>query len=185
MKIVLIASFALVMIAGAAQAAHVWDDTGEWWNGHFVTVPDAPKYTSEELSLDLFGSYNHPEGKLDDLVDNGIDHGFWGGGAGVNYFFTRDLGLGADFNISSKPDDLRLEDQVTGNLIFRLPLGNSGIAPYIIGSGGRGMSPRWEWVYGGGVGLEFRFNPTTGIFTDGRYYWNDTTTADNRLIIRA
>jgi len=175
-----------LLSAGVATAQHAWNDPGGWWSGHFTYEKDnAPLYNSQEISLDLFASYINPEGKFGDLFETSIRNGFWGGGAGLNYFFTRELGLGADFNISSKPDDLNLVDQVTGNFIARLPLGNSGVAPYLIGSGGRGMSPNWDWVYGGGVGMEMRLNPTTGLFSDARFLWSDRSTADNRLLIRA
>ncbi len=174
-----------VLFTQPVSAQHLWDDPGGWWNGHFCYDKSTPLYNSQEVSLDLFASYINPEGKFGDLFETSIRNGFWGGGAGLNYFFTRELGVGADFNISSKPDDLNLVDQVTGNLIARLPIGNSGLAPYLIGSGGRGMSPHYDWVYGGGVGLEMRFNPTTGIFSDARFLWSDRSTADNRLLIRA
>jgi hypothetical protein len=176
---------ALLFLA-KANAQHVWEDPNGWVGNHFsYNQNNPPMYSAQEVSLDLFASYINPEGRFTDLFDTNIRRGFWGGGAGVNYFFTRELGLGADFNISSKPDDLNLVDQVTGDVLFRLPLGNSGLAPYAIGSGGRAMSPRYEWVYGGGVGLEFRLNPTTGIFSDARFLWADQSTADDRLVIRA
>lgn len=177
----------LCLFAGTTvKAQHAWEDPSGWWGGHFAyDKNNAPSYNSQELSLDLFASYINPEGRFGDLFETNIRNGFWGGGAGVNYFFTRELGIGADFNISSKPDDLNLVDQVTGNLIFRIPIGNSGVAPYLIGSGGRAMSPTWDWLYGGGVGLEMRLNPTTGIFSDARFLWSDRSTANNRLLIRA
>ncbi len=174
-----------LLTAGTVRAQHIWEDSSGWWSGHFSYDNPAPKYASQELSLDLFASYINPEGEFGDLFETNIRRGFWGGGVGLNYFFTRIVGLGADFNISSKPDDLNLVDQVTGNLLVRLPIGNSGLAPYLIGSGGRAMSPRYDWVYGGGVGLEMRVNPTTGIFSDARFLWADESTADNRLLIRA
>ena len=170
----------------SAKAQHAWEDPNGWWAGHFdYAKNNADLYNPQEVSLDLFASYINPEGRIGDLFETNIRRGFWGGGAGLNYFFTRELGLGADFNISSKPDDLNLVDQVTGNFIARLPVGNSGFAPYLIGSGGRGMSPRWDWVYGGGVGVEMRLNPSTGVFSDARFLWSDRTTADDRLLIRA
>jgi hypothetical protein len=168
------------------KAQHAWEDPNAWMGNHFAYDTKGPLYTSQEVSLDLFASYIHSEGNAGDLFETDIKHGgFWGGGAGVNYFFTPLFGLGADFNISSKPDDIDLVDQVTGNVLFRLPIGSSGVAPYLIGSGGRSLSPHDNWVYGGGLGMEFRFNPTTGIFSDGRFFWNDRSTADNRLLIRA
>jgi hypothetical protein len=170
--------------ATSVRAQHMWEDPNAWMGNHFAYDTKPPLYSSQEVSLDLFASYINPEGKFHDLFETSIREGFWGGGAGVNYFLTREFGIGADFNISSKPDDINLVDQVTGNLIFRLPIGSSGVAPYAIGGGGRAMSPRYDWVYGGGVGLEFRFNPTTGIFSDARFLLADRSTADNRLLIR-
>jgi hypothetical protein len=167
------------------RAQHVWEDPNAWAGNHFTYDTKSALYSSQEISMDLFASYINPEGEFHDLFETSIRNGFWGGGAGVNYFFTRELGIGGDFNISSKPDDATLLDQATGNLIFRLPIGNSGIAPYAIGSGGRSMSPRWDWVYGGGVGLEFRFNPTTGVFSDARFLLANHSDDPNRLLIRA
>ena len=174
-----------LLLTKAAYGQHAWEDPSGWWSGHFSYDNAAPKYADQELSLDLFASYINPEGRFGDLFETNLRQGFWGGGAGVNYFFTRYVGLGADFNISSKPDDLNLVDQVTGNVLVRLPLGNSGLAPYMIGSGGRAMSPRYDWLYGGGLGLEMRINPKTGIFSDARFLWANQTQADNRLLIRA
>jgi hypothetical protein len=170
----------LLLTAGVANAAHIWEDPNGWWNYD----QNAPKYTANELSLDLFGSYRNPEGKLTDLFNTSIRHGAWGGGAGLNYFFTRQVGLGADFNMSDKPGD-RLVDYAVGNLYIRFPMGNSGFSPYFFGGGGRGFSPVYEWVYGGGVGLEYRVSPVTGIFSDARFLWSDKSTSLDTLTIRA
>jgi len=180
-KLIMFAS-ALLLSSRLAQAAHVWDDPSGWWDNHFTYDQESPKYTAQELSMDLFGSYLNPEGKFTDLFKTNIRHGFWGGGVGLNYFLTQNFGIGTDFNISSKSEDL--VDYWVGNLYARLPLGNSGFAPYIFGGGGRSMSPIWQWTYGGGVGLEYRFNPTTGIFSDARFLWGHEGTQYNELGIR-
>jgi hypothetical protein len=184
-KLIRLIPAALLLTATAAPAAHMWEDPGDWWKGHFTYDRQAQRYNAQELSLDLFASYINPEGNFGDLFDTSIREGYWGGGVGLNYFVTGGFGLGADFNMSSKPEEFDLVDQATGNVILRLPLGNSGIAPYLIGSGGRGFSPQDMWVYGGGVGLEARFNLTTGVFSDARFFWNDKDTDYNRLLIRA
>ncbi len=189
MKTIVTISAALAVSVTAARAAHVWSDPSGWWDSHFSYDVNTPKYTAQELSLDLFGSYINGEGQFNELFDHNIRKGFFGGGAGVNYFFTRELGLGADFNMSAKRDtELPMFDDVVGNVFLRFPLGNSGLAPYAIGSGGRtigGGGAPWAWVYGGGVGLEYRWSPTMGIFSDARFFWNDKATEYNRLLIRA
>ena len=140
-------------------------------------------FRANEFDLDLFGSYLNREGKFGDLLDTSTSHGTWGGGVGGSYFFTRMLGLGADVNFSAHPG--RITDQVTGNLLLRIPIGSSGFAPYIFGGGGRTFSPDWEWVYGGGVGVEFRFNRQFGIFADGRFLWSNVSTDNDRGLVRA
>ena len=175
----------LLLTAGTASAAHIWEDPSGWWTGISASDPNAPRYTGNELSLDLFASYLNPEGNLDDLFNTNIRHGAWGGGAGLNYFFTPILGIGADFNASDKGDDAGWFDYTTANLYLRFPLGNSGLAPYVFGGGGRGMWPVWDWVYGGGVGLEYRWNPAMGVFSDARFLWNDRSTELDTLTIRA
>jgi hypothetical protein len=172
----------LALTPTLSRAAHVWEDPSGWWSGHLTYDQSAPLYNAQEVSLDLFGSYINPEQKFENLFHTNIRRGFWGGGAGLNYFLTRNLGLGTDFNISDKAD--RLVDYWIGNVILRFPLGASGLAPYVLGGGGRGMSPVYEWVYGGGAGLEYRFNPTTGIFGDGTFLWSDKSTYLDTLTLR-
>jgi len=173
---------AFLFSAGLASAAHVWEDPDAWWNSHWVYVADAPKYTDNELSLDLFGSYSAPEKKFEDVAQTNIRHdGWWGGGVGLNYFFIKYLGIEGDVNFGDHSG--KVVDQVLGNGVLRLPIGNTGLAPYVFGGGGRGISAGWEWVYDAGAGLEFRFTPATGLFADARYMWPDHTA--DRLMIRA
>ncbi len=182
-KLLIMAAMVMVTTAGMAQVAHVWNDPSGWWDNHFSYDRNTPKFSSQELSLDLFGSYINPEGQFNDLFNTNIRHGFWGGGAGLNYFFTKQLGIGADFNMSAKNEGSLVDDAV-GNVIVRFPIESLGLAPYFIGSGGRAINPIWQWTYGGGVGLEMRFNPTTGIFSDARFLWGHEGTVYNRLLIR-
>src|SRR5438477_12103873 len=73
----------ILLMAGAARAAHVWEDPSAWWGGHWV-YETTDKYTPNELSFDMFGSYVHPEHHLSNLFDTNIRHnGFWGGCVGL------------------------------------------------------------------------------------------------------
>ena len=152
--------------------SHVWNDPHTWWGNHWA-YNTADRYTANELSLDMFGSYLAGERRAEDLFKTNIRHGTWGGGVGANYFFTREIGIGGDINI---PDDGgNFINNVNGSLIARFPIVNSGLAPYLFGGGGRQTEPVWQWTGHAGVGLEYRFNPVTGIFADGRYMWVDKT----------
>jgi hypothetical protein len=135
-----------------------------------------PLYRAQEFSLDLFGSYINHEEKFSHAFHSDIRHGFFGGGVGLNYFFLRWFGIGGDVNFSDHPG--RITDQVMGNGIIRVPIGDTGLAPYAFGGGGRGIWPSWEWLADAGVGAEFRFrtsdqdhSPRLGLFGDARYIW--------------
>jgi len=182
--LILALALACVLTSAKAQVVHVWDDSAEWWDQHLQSNPDYPNYNGNELSLDLFGSYLGPEKQVSDLFHHDVRHGYGGGGGGLNYFLTEEFGFGAEFNVSPKPEGLRNEDYLLGNLYARLPIGATGLSPYIIGSAGRGMSPTWEWIYGAGLGLEYRFNALTGIFSDARFLWSHESTSLDSLTIR-
>jgi len=184
-KNIIIVATGLLLASGIARAAHVWEDSAGWWDSHWTAAPSALLYNANELNFDMFGSYINPEERFNRLFKQNIHKGSWGGGAGLTYFFTPQLGLGTDFNTSDVDGDW-LVNYWVGNFYLRAPLGNSGLAPYVYGGGGRGIdAPRWQWLYGGGVGLEFRFTPMTGIFTDARFLWSHESTAENSLTIRA
>ncbi len=160
--------------------AHVWTDPTVWWGNHWVYLTDN-RYTANELSMDFFGSYLAGQRAIEHLFKTNIRHGSWGGGVGANYFFTRELGIGGDINIPDNGGNFI--DSASGNLIARLPICNSGFAPYIFGGGGRQTQPAWEWFGDAGVGMEFRPNPGTGIFVDARYDWVKHT--PDTLLLRA
>jgi len=171
--IMIAAAVALTVRTANAQAAHFWDDPHGWWGGHFVYDPHAEeKFMPNEFSVDLFGSYLAGQRKLSHVFQNNIrDDGRWGGGVGLNYFLTREIGIGGDFNIPDNGGNFI--DSANGHLIARLPFETTGLAPYIYGGGGRQTDPSWDWTGHAGVGIEFRLNPLTGIFADARYTWAD------------
>lgn len=172
----------LLLTANVCTAAHIWEDAGGWWSDHFVMDrSNAPKFVANELSLDLFASFDAPERGIDELFDTDIRDGKWGGGVGLNYFFTREFGLGADINMADNGGNL--VDIMQASLFLRLPIESIGLAPYVFGGGGRTTEPVWDWTGHAGLGAELRFNRTTGIFTDARYVWGDDTS--DRLMLRA
>src|SRR6266853_1078000 len=144
MKLKQIVTFtaALMLTASMARAVHVWEDPGGWWSGAITYNAETPRYTANELSLDAFGSYTAGEHHLSKLFETDIkgNRGRWGGGVGLNYFLTRELGFGGDINITDKEGG-NFVDQALGSLILRWPFDPSGFAPYIFGGGGRGFDP--------------------------------------------
>ena len=124
----------------------------------------ADKYRANELDLDLFGTY-----ATHDRFGNETDRG--GGGLGLNYFPNKYVGIGAD----SYLEEWRWPYRVNGSLIVRFPLGQSGLAIYGLGGGGREWKYVPQWTGHAGGGLEFRFNPYTGIFADARRVFPENT----------
>jgi len=182
-KNILAVGAVLMVTAGMARAAHVWDDPNAWWGGHFTyDTAGTPRYTPAELSFDAFGSYIAGERRFNKLFETNIRHGDWGGGVGLNYFFLREVGIGADINIPANGGNFI--DQVDGSLILRWPFEPSGFAPYVFGGGGRSTDPIWEWIVHAGIGIEYRFNPTTGVFFDTRYIWHVTDGSSDRILFR-
>jgi hypothetical protein len=154
--------------------------THSWWSERTHYDRDSQKYNANELNLDLFGSYNKFFPKFNDLFDRTWRGGEFGGGVGMNYFFNKYVGMGVDTFFQRHG---HFFNNVSGNLILRAPIGNSGFAPYIYGGAGwddgstvpGGSGTHDELTANGGVGIEYRFNPHLGLFVDGRYIWTDKT----------
>jgi outer membrane protein W len=125
-------------------------------------------FRAHEFSVDLFGSLSVGQETIDDISGNRVkDDGRLGAGAGVNYFFTRNIGIGADAYSENTHDEF--VDKASANLIIRFPFETAQLAPYVFGGGGRQFDPN-EISFGQiGAGLEVRVNPRWAIFTDVRY----------------
>jgi hypothetical protein len=124
-------------------------------------------YRETEVSVDLFGSVSLGGSTIDHLTSARIRHDArLGGGAGLNYFFTRNIGVGVD--AYSEDSTGSLIDYASASLILRLPLGSSGFAPYAFGGGGRQFDGAEAWFAQLGAGIEYRFTPQLGLFLDAR-----------------
>jgi hypothetical protein len=131
-------------------------------------------YRAGELSFDLFGSGSLGKYSVDHLSTSRIRHnGRLGAGAGLSYFFTRNFGLGAE--AYSEDTSGPFIDSASANLIFRLPIGKGGLAPYALAGGGHQFDLNEVSFCQAGGGLEYRFTPRVGIFTDVRMVWPDET----------
>ena len=137
------------------------------------TSQSAPRlYQANEVSVDLFGTdalgqhtINHPsEQRI-------LHHSTLGAGVGLNYFFLRYLGIGGEGYTENTAHNF--VDDADGNLILRIPLGETGLAPYAYGGGGHKFDPINTSYAQLGGGLEFRFIHNFGVFVDGRYVYAD------------
>jgi len=169
MIVAVIGTLSNVGFNGSARADHE--------PGHM----DASLFRENELSLDLFGSASINQEVIDNLTGTRIKRdGRLGAGAGLNYFFTRYLGLGGEAYTESTQH--KFIDSASLNVIGRIPLGQSGVAPY--GFGGAGYQfENAQWLGNIGAGIEFRFHRNFGFFVDGRYIV--TAKTDNQGLGRA
>jgi hypothetical protein len=160
-------------------------------------LPPAPPisyFRSNEFSLGLFGSY----GAAFDNNTRAIGNHTWGGGIDGQYFPLQYLGFAVEGNFFNEVPGDFFGSTVTGNVIFRYPLDSKfpgiHLAPY--GFGGVGgifnennsftriatlgnqnrLSRRDtddEVLGDAGIGLEYRFTPHIGLFSDARYNFVD------------
>ncbi len=147
---------------------------------HTVTPMVTPCFADREWQLDLFGAYAFSTPGQDNLFG---DHA-WGGGLGVNYFFTRHIGLGVEGTLLDQRHGGDVLGQAGLNLFVRFPIDDHCLAPYIFIGGGAvfnaedidvedfdndGGSDDALWEAHAGIGLEYRFSPRCGLFVDGRF----------------
>lgn len=125
-------------------------------------------YPANQLSLDAFGSVSEGKYTIEHISGQRVQNGARGGvGAGVDYFITRYIGIGAD--AYSENTSGPFIDSTSGSVILRVPLGQSGFAPYAFGGGGYEFDSLKAGFIQAGGGMEFRFTPHIGLFADARY----------------
>jgi hypothetical protein len=129
-------------------------------------------YRANELSLDAFGTASLGRYTIENWSASRARHnGQLGAGLGLNYFFIRNLGIGAD--VYSENTTRAFFDSASANLILRFPLGQSGFAPYAFGGGGRQFDMVKAWFAQVGGGIEYRFTRHVGAFVDARWVLPD------------
>ena len=183
LAVVAIASHVVLASAGEAVAS-----------SKEVAAPPPPLPTSyfrsNEFSLGVFGSY----GASFNGNTRAIGNHTWGGGIDGQYFPLQYLGFAVEGDFFNEiPGDF-FGSTVTGNVILRYPLDikfpGFHLAPYVFGGVGglfnqnntftrvatfghaqelnrRNTSD--EVLGDGGLGLEYRFTPHMGLFSDVRY----------------
>jgi hypothetical protein len=141
-------------------------------NGSHDEQPDL--YRSNELSVDVFGTASLGQYNIEHPSNQRVRQDTkFGAGAGLNYFITRYIGIGAE--AYSENTTGTFIDSASANLMLRLPLGQSGFAPYILGGGGHQFDQTDFWFGQAGGGMEYRFSPNVGVFLDARAVWPNET----------
>src|SRR6187455_3215500 len=79
-------------LASAALAASAFAGHEAVVSKEYKAPLPEPCFQEQEFQLDVFGSYSGTK-------DNGVIGDGFGGGVGVNYFFTRNLGVSVSGNV--------------------------------------------------------------------------------------
>jgi hypothetical protein len=141
-------------------------------NGSQNEQPDL--YRGNELSVDAFGTASLGQYNIEHPSNREIRQDTkFGAGAGLSYYITRYIGIGAE--AYSQNTTGTFIDSASANLMLRLPLGQSGFAPYIFGGGGHQFDQTDFWFGQAGGGMEYRFCPHMGVFLDARAVWPNET----------
>jgi hypothetical protein len=134
-------------------------------NGPHYDQPDY--YRANELSVDAFGTASLGQYTIENWSGSRVQQNTqFGAGAGLNYFITRNFGIGAE--AYSENTTGAFIDSASANLILRLPLGQSGFAPYLFAGGGHQFDMVKTSFGQAGLGIEYRFTPHVGVFLDAR-----------------
>lgn len=153
-----------MLMVGVVQGA----DWNERWR-YESSMED--KFKAPDFTLDMFGTWANKD-RFGANDDN------FGGGLGLTFYFIRFLGISADSYI----EEWKWPYRASASLVARIPVGQSGLAPYGFGGGGR----QWKYVpqYSAhaGAGLQLKLNPHTALFGDWRRVFPETT--DDHHLVR-
>ncbi len=131
------------------------------------------RFDDYELQLDLFGSGAfYQQGNP-----------AWGGGAGLNYFFLKYIGLGVEQTLVGKESGT--EWGTFGNLFLRYPICSWNLAPYAVAGLGAVYGQNNSVLAGTvGGGLEYRFTKNIGLFIDARWLYNPSVSESGAVVAR-
>jgi hypothetical protein len=166
---------ALAAAVTISQAMVTFAGETELSGKNVPSVPPTSFYRANEWDLGIFGTYDTSFNNNRRAIG---DHD-WGGGLGLTYFpwLYAGFGIDGDFGNAIPSDDL--SHQVDGQLVLRYPLDlwspNLHLAPYVYGGVGglfvhtSESNLRSDFLGNFGAGLEYRFSPHIGLFSDAGY----------------
>lgn len=145
----------------AAQGAFAGTDMPRDYSKeiHKSVLGDVSLYRDHEASIAVFGLAGV-------VTESGPTNSGFGGGVEASYFFTKYIGLSLQ---GFAWDSSQAIYGMSGSVVFRYPIENCGLAPYAFVGVGYDAEPKEQGTAHGGAGLEYRFTPNWGVFTDGRY----------------
>jgi hypothetical protein len=137
-----------------------------------VVAPQQDLFRAGEVQVDAFvagaaGNYNFTKGSTKNTTG-------MGGGLGLSYFLTKYFGIGIDDTIGSLNGNGQTYNSTQATLIGRLPIESWHLAPYALVGGGATWGGSAAQGNGSvGLGTEYRFNRSVGLFADSRYFYGN------------
>jgi hypothetical protein len=172
-------TIALLSVAVTATGAFA-GTTAKTFKETVTPAPESCKFRDQELQVDAFSAAA--------FYSSGRPG--WGGGLGVNYFFTKYFGVGVEESLLGREgidgEGNYAEWATIGNFIARYPICSINLAPYGLVGGGAaygGNRPGHGFGHVGG-GLEYRVTDNIGLFSDARYVYS-TENPKNAVLGRA
>ena len=190
-----------VMAAVAATSAFAGTMTA---SKEVAPVEPPCLFRDNELQLDAFGLGDFYRGNFDMS-----GRPAWGGGLGLNYFFSRFIGIGIEQDLYGRnskgnrsvgSNDFGYTRWATiGNLFLRYPICSMNLAPYLMVGGGANYGNVGGGYVGApgsrpnrlagqgfghvGGGLEYRVTETIGLFSDARYLFSGVSGLPNNQLL--
>lgn len=133
-----------------------------------VVAADDCRFRANEWQIDVAaagaaGNYNNKSG------------GGVGGNLGVNYFFSKYIGIGVDNTVGGfwpwQGAGATGVDSLQADLLLRYPICSWNLAPYLMVGGGASWGNATQGDGNVGAGLEYRFTPNVGLFADCRWLY--------------
>jgi len=144
-----------------------------------VVAPQQDLFRAGEVQVDAFvagaaGNYNQTVRNGRRTTTSSSSTTGMGGGLGLSYFLTKYFGIGIDDTLGSLNGNGQTYNSTQGTLIGRLPIESWHLAPYALVGGGATWGGSAAQGNGSvGLGTEYRFNRSVGLFADSRYFYGN------------
>lgn len=158
MKFIRTAFLALIAMFALALGAFAGDTN---------TVASVSPYKANEFAVSTFGTYQASGAITGDSQ--------WGAGIQADYFVTKNIGVTLATS-KNRFDDGAFFQNLSIGPVIRLPIKDTGFAPYVLGGIGFDFDHQNDRFYYAGGGVEYRpqwFLKHVSVFTDAQYQWRD------------
>jgi hypothetical protein len=181
LKFYLAVAIGSVLVVASAQGQNPGNSTMTTTTSSSSSTSLYDMYAANEFSADAFTSLSLGKQSVNRFGNTVREDGRLGLGIGGNYFITRYIGVGAD--AYSENTTGPFIDSMSASAIGRLPIGDSGFAPYVFVGLGHQFDLVQQTFAQIGAGLEYRLTDHVGFFVDARHVIPDKT--DDYGLLRA